>query len=105
MGNCEQVEVETAAGDRVVARFFVPPAAVRGAVLVVPAMGVAQRFYEDFASWLASEGFVVATFDYRGMGLSRRGALRGLDADIVSWGRIDCAAMVDALSARAPGQP
>lgn len=92
-------------GRHIVARFFAPQGPPRGAVLVVPAMGVSQRFYEAFAGWLAGQGFLAATFDYRGMGLSRNGPLRELEVDLVSWARLDCTAMVDALSARAPGLP
>jgi predicted alpha/beta hydrolase len=62
---------------------------------------VSQDYYQPFASWLAAQGFSAATFDYRGTGLSRSGALRGFDADIFDWARLDCAAMIDAL----PGRP
>jgi predicted alpha/beta hydrolase len=92
-------------GRPIVARFFAPEGEARGAALVVPAMGVSQRFYEAFAGWLAQQGFLAATFDYRGMGLSRIGSLRELDVDLVSWARLDCTAMVDAVTSRAPGLP
>src|SRR5439155_18921471 len=58
-----------------------------------------------FAEWLAGQGFLVATFDYRGTGLSRPRELRGFRTDIFEWGRLDCAAMIDAVAARAPGKP
>lgn len=99
------VPIVTADGTPLAARIFQAAAAPRGAVLIVPAMGVPQSYYRAFAAWLADQGFVCATFDYRGMGESRRGSLRGLRADILTWARQDCAAMVDALSARAPDAP
>ena len=100
-----QAEAVTAAdGQRIAASFFVPPAP-RGAVLIVPAMGVPQPYYRPFAEWLSREGFAAATFDYRGTGLSRPDRMRGYQADIVDWARLDCAAMIDALAARAPGAP
>jgi predicted alpha/beta hydrolase len=41
------------------------------AVLVLhPAMGIIQRYYYPFARFMAQEGFVVITYDYRGMGAS-----------------------------------
>ena len=43
-------------------------------VLIVSAMGVPQRFYADFAEWLASQGHAVMSFDYRGVGESRPAA-------------------------------
>lgn len=89
----------------IVARFFRPEAAPRGAVLLVPAMGVAQDFYTRFAEWLSAHGYVVATFDYRGMGLSAAADMRQVTIDILDWARDDCAAMIDAVCAEAPGVP
>ena len=92
--------VETADGRRIAARFFHPEGEPKGSVLIVPAMGCGQDYYKSFASWLATQGFTVATFDYRGTGLSRPRALRGFKADIFDWARLDCAAMIDALPRR-----
>ncbi len=97
--------VETADGHRLAARFHTPQGSPRGAVMVVPAMGVAQQYYAPFAEWLAKQGYVAATFDYRGMGLSRSCGLRGFRADILDWARHDCGAMVEALAARAGAGP
>jgi predicted alpha/beta hydrolase len=97
--------IATADGSRVAAQLFVPAGAPAGAVLVVPAMGSPQTYYAAFAAWLSEQGFLVATFDYRGTGRSRAGRLRDLDADIIDWARLDCGAMLDTLAARAPGAP
>lgn len=91
--------------EHIVARFFAPAGAARGAVLVVPAMGVTQAYYAPFAQWLAAQGYLAATFDYRGIGQSRHGSLRKVSTDILDWARRDCAAMIDAVAARAPGRP
>ncbi len=93
------------ARQHIVARFFAPPGDAKAAVLVVPAMGVTQAFYAPFAEWLAAQGYLVATFDFRGIGQSRHGRLRRLDVDVLDWARQDCAAMVDALSVQAPDRP
>jgi predicted alpha/beta hydrolase len=87
-------------GQRIAARFYRPQGKAKGSVLIVPAMGVTQEYYRPFASWLADQGYVAATFDYRGTGLSRPRELRGFKADIFDWARLDCAAMIDALSER-----
>jgi predicted alpha/beta hydrolase len=81
----------------IVARFFAPAGEPRAAVLVVPAMGVTQAYYAPFAQWLAAQGFLAATFDYRGIGQSRHGSLRKVETDILDWARLDCAAMIDAM--------
>lgn len=95
-------QVVTADGVTLAARLFRPQGAPRAAVLIVPAMGVPQAYYRAFAQWLAQQGFCAATFDYRGMGESRRGPLRAERADILTWARQDCAAMVDCVAAEAP---
>ncbi|MBI4986482.1 MAG: alpha/beta fold hydrolase [Rhodocyclales bacterium] len=92
-------------GQAIAASFFRPPGEAKAAVLIVPAMGTGQRYYAPFAAWLAARGFVVATFDYVGTGLSRAADLRRLDVDIFDWARFDCRAMVDAAAAAAPGKP
>jgi len=90
------------------ATLFEPPDRARGAVLVAGALGVAQRFYGPFATWLAGRGQRVLTFDLRGIGASRAPqhvrSLRGLDADLLTWARQDFAAAAEHLSARNDGQ-
>ena len=39
-------------------------------VLICPATGIIQKFYFPFARWLASQGYSVLVFDYRGIGKS-----------------------------------
>jgi len=97
--------VRTADGREIVGRFFAPGGAAKGAVLIVPAMGTLQDYYRRFAAWLAEQGFVAATFDYRGMGRSRDRKLRGFKADIFDWARLDCAAMIEALGNENPAVP
>jgi len=100
----ETTTLVAADGTPLAATFYVP-AHARGAALVVPAMGVPQSFYAAFATWLAEQGVVTVTFDYRGMGASRRGSLRGLDADILTWAEHDTQAILRALERRARGLP
>lgn len=86
------------------------PASARGGLLIAGAMGVSQRYYAEFARWLGGQGYVVLSFDYRGMGDSRpaehRRSLRGLDADVVTWAERDTSAALALLDARlAHGTP
>jgi predicted alpha/beta hydrolase len=98
-------EIDTGNGQRLTARLFMPEQPPKAAVLMVPAMGVTQTFYAPLAEWLAAEGYLAATFDYRGIGQSRHGPLQELHTNILEWGRLDCGAMLDALGREAPGAP
>lgn len=98
-------QLDNGNGHRLSSHWFHPAGEARGVVLIVPAMGVEQRFYAAFAQWLAERGFVTVTFDYVGMGLSRQGPLRDLQVDVIGWGRHDCSAMLDAVTAAAGTLP
>jgi len=91
-------------GVKVVGRYFEPQSELAGAVFIAPAMGVGQDYYAPLATWLANNGFLVVTFDYRGTGLSRSGSLRGFDADIFDWA-IDADTVLKALSNRVGPHP
>jgi predicted alpha/beta hydrolase len=97
--------VMTLDGREITSRLFQPAGKPQAAVLIVPAMGASQSFYRALAAWLARQGFLAATFDYRGIGQSRREPLRDLKADIIDWARYDCAAVIEPLGARLPGKP
>lgn len=77
----------------------------RGAALIVPAMGVGQDFYASFATWLAARGWNTVTFDFRGIGSSAPRTLRGFEADVLSWARLDCAAALAYARGLAYGRP
>ncbi len=65
------------------------------ALLVSAAMAVPQSFYDPIAKFFQSEGYTVLTFDYRGIGESRRGKLRGFHATVSDWGLRDQFAAAD----------
>lgn len=67
------------------------------AVLVMPATGVPQSYYAKFAAYLAGRGFTVLTFDYRGIGRSLHGHVRGVAARMRDWALLDAAAAFDSL--------
>jgi predicted alpha/beta hydrolase len=81
-------------------------AGAEAAVLIAPAMGVPQGYYAEFARWLATQGHLVLSFDYRGMGASRppehARSLRGFEADIRTWAEHDAAAALGWLRERLP---
>jgi predicted alpha/beta hydrolase len=79
-------------GYELAATLFEPGAdAPPGAAIVVIgcAVGVKRRFYAKFATYLAGLGHPVLTFDYRGIGGSRRGSLAGSRIRMRDWCILD----------------
>ena len=77
----------------------------RGTLLFAGAMGVRQDFYAPLAAFLADGGLHALTFDYRGMGWSRRGSLRGFETDVTRWAERDLNAMLHEARRLAPSKP
>ncbi|MBX3172430.1 MAG: alpha/beta fold hydrolase [Candidatus Eremiobacteraeota bacterium] len=77
----------------------------RGAVLISSGTGIRRQFYSRLASFLQQRGFSVMTYDYRGIGGSRRGSLRGFQADKLTWAERDMRAAWAELGRRAGGVP
>ncbi|CAM2009698.1 alpha/beta hydrolase family protein [Acanthopleuribacter pedis] len=101
----EQCAIKTEDDFPLVARFFEPEQAAVGTIVIAPAMGVGQKFYQDFAEWLQGQNYRVVTFDYRGIGFSRYGSLRGLKADIFTWAQKDCGAVLAEIKRRGYEDP
>ena len=91
----------TADGETLQAALYRGREPTRGTVLVAGGLGIPQGFYKRFCAWLAGQGYTVMSFDPRGIGASRRPehrrSLRGLQADLISWARVDFAAAVQLL--------
>lgn len=82
-----------------------PPAGGGRAVAVAVIHGgtaVPQTFYARFAGYLAAAGLQVITYDYRGVGASRPGSLRGFRARMQDWATDARAAMGLAQQAGVP---
>jgi len=66
-----------------------------GTAIINAATGVRARYYHYFARFLAEHGFVVVTYDYRGIGRSRPDRLRGCGFRWRDWGEHDFMAALD----------
>jgi predicted alpha/beta hydrolase len=93
----EPVEIAARDGYRLSGTLFRPQDAAAGAVAIYAATGVRQEYYAHFAAYLAARGFIVLTFDYRGIGRSRRGSLRGFAARMRDWAELDGGGALDFL--------
>ncbi|MCW9048783.1 MAG: alpha/beta fold hydrolase [Deltaproteobacteria bacterium] len=105
MKKFQQLQVLTDDHYALTARQFEPQTTAAAGVVIGPAMGVQQQYYATFANWLSQQGFLVITFDYRGIGLSSSGLLRGFKANILDWARLDSAVMVRMAANAVDGKP
>ena len=84
------------------ATIYRPKDEVKTAVMIAPATGIKRQFYHNFATYLAFSGFGVLTFDNEGIGESLNSELAKCDASLISWGRHDMPAVLDALQDEFP---
>ncbi len=99
----EPVDFAARDGYRLAGTLYTPPGAARAGVAIHAATGVRQQFYARFAAYLASRGFLALTFDYRGIGASRHGSLRGFPARMRDWAELDGGGALDFLQQAAGG--
>jgi predicted alpha/beta hydrolase len=101
----QRVELSATDGHLLAAYRFDPPGPARASVVIAPAMAISQSFYAGFAAWLAGQGHVVWTFDYRGTGESLHGSRRGAPGDLSDWLSKDYDAALQYASASHPDLP
>lgn len=66
----ERCSIRTKDGVSISCTLFVPWELNRSLVVIGSSAAVNQSFYVNFSRYLANRGYVVATFDYRGVGAS-----------------------------------
>jgi predicted alpha/beta hydrolase len=54
-------------------------------IVIAPAIGITHQFYHLFACFFRQQGFVVFTFDYRGVGNSAPQRMSGYKASLHEW--------------------
>lgn len=102
----QAIELVAADGYRLAAHLW-PAAGEASAVVVInPATAVKAEYYHRYAAFLAAQGLAALTYDYRGIGASRRGSLR-CERHItkLDWGRYDCDAALRQARRAFPGRP
>jgi predicted alpha/beta hydrolase len=90
--------VRAADGYPLAVSVYEPRRAPLGTVVIASATAVRRGYYAPFASWLASRGRRVVTFDYRGIGGSRPDDIAHFEASMLDWGERDLQAVLDFAS-------
>jgi predicted alpha/beta hydrolase len=81
------------------------PASSAPLVVIAPGAAIQRRFYARFATYLAEKGATVATFDYRAIGGSRRGSLKGSAVRMRDWCILDVPGVLAWAARIHPGRP
>ena len=101
----QRITVNARDGHALAATRFDPAGAPKACVVIAAAMAAPQSFYAPFAQYLASQGFTVWSFDYRGTGESLQGSMRGVGADLTDWYSRDYDAVINLAADAHPGTP
>ena len=93
----EEHQIPARDGYPLTANLFLPsPESDCGRLVQIhPATAVRRGIYAKFASYLASRGMTVVTFDYRGTGDSLHGSLKESQARMRDWGELDVPGVID----------
>jgi len=92
-------------GQPLAGTLFEPEGKPHTALLVNSGTGIPQGFYARFARHAAERGLSVLTYDYRGIGGSAPGSLRGFQASYRDWGQRDVPGAIAWLTGRYPDLP
>jgi predicted alpha/beta hydrolase len=82
-----------------------PPAADAPITVVAGGAGIQRRFFGRFAAYLAERGRPALTFDYRDIGGSRQGSLRGSRVLMRDWCLLDVPGAIDWARKTYPQRP
>jgi len=100
-----KLDIQSAAGNRITAYCYEPSQPAIAGLVLAPAMAVKQSFYEAFASYMASRGYLVWTFDYYGIGESQQGSMRQCNATVSTWVTDDYNMVINHASTAMAGLP
>ncbi len=104
----QRIEITAHDGHTLSGYRFDPAGKPKACTVIAPAMAVPQFFYALFAEHLASQGYAVWTFDYRGTGESlaaHQRSMRGAKGDLTDWFARDHDAVVKLAGDTHPGTP
>ncbi|KZL22074.1 Alpha/beta hydrolase family protein [Pseudovibrio axinellae] len=84
-------------GATLVGTAYWPAGEPKSSILINCAISVHQAFYVRFAEWVAEQGHLCLTYDYRDFGASSKVHPRQSEATISDWGVFDQQAALEAL--------
>lgn len=76
------------------ATLYRPESEPKAGVIINSATAVKQGYYQHFATYLAEQGYLVITYDYRGIGKSALDNCRDSKLTMQAWGERDFSAVI-----------
>lgn len=98
--------VQTKDGLNLSATLYASHMPAKSIVIINSATGVKKQYYADYAHFLVSQGFMVLSYDYRGIGESQpRSNKQYKQMKMQHWGELDFAACIAWCQIHAPHLP
>lgn len=92
--SAETIRLSAEDGLSIGATLFLPESLPKAGVIINSATAVKQRYYADFANYLTRNGYLVITYDYRGIGKSAVKNSRDKRLSLQAWGEKDLASVI-----------
>ncbi|MEL6733289.1 MAG: alpha/beta fold hydrolase [Bacteroidota bacterium] len=97
-----ELSIECEDGFKLAGTIFIPTEKIKSAIMIAPATGIKRQFYKRFAKYLSDKGFVVLTFDNRGIGESKGESINSSNPSLTNWGILDMTAALECLKNQFP---
>ena len=81
----KKITIQTQDHYPIAAHYFESKTLSEKCIVISTGVGMPQRFFFNFAQWLATQGFHTYTYDYRGIALSKPKTLKGMKASYYEW--------------------
>lgn len=81
-----------------------PHSKIKGVIQINCGTGIPQNLYFNLAKYLTESGYVTVTYDYRGIGNSKPESLKGFQANLEDWGRLDITSVFDWIDNEFPSE-
>lgn len=95
-------EILTEDGFSLAASEFKPTESNGRVVIINGATGVLRKYYQAYAEFLCARGFTVISYDFRGIGDSKKSQPGAKSVTMINWGRIDMDAVLTWSKAQYP---
>jgi predicted alpha/beta hydrolase len=102
------IQIQAEDGSLLAASFFAPPhgaSATAPLTVIAGGAGIARGYYGRLAAWLAERGRPALTFDYRDIGGSRSGSIKGSQVRMRDWCILDVPGVIAWTAREHPGRP